>query len=56
MIQKKFEKSSFKYICENCDYYTNRKSQYERHLQTKKHNDTNDTSNDTKKVPHVCQC
>jgi len=56
MIQKKFKKSSSKYICNKCDYYTNRKSQYDRHLQTKKHNDTNGSFNDTKKVPYICQC
>ena len=57
MIQNQVPKSSCKYTCEKCDYYTNRKSQYTRHLQTKKHNDTNDTLNDTKKVPNYkCRC
>jgi hypothetical protein len=31
------DKSSEKYVCENCDYYTSRKSQYNRHLLTDKH-------------------
>ena len=31
-------KSSNKYICEKCDYNTSRKSQYDRHLATDKHN------------------
>ena len=26
-----------KYICKNCNYYTSRKSQYFRHLETNKH-------------------
>ena len=30
-------KSSTKYFCEKCDYYTFRKSQYDRHLATDKH-------------------
>ena len=31
------QKSSKKFHCENCDYFTSRKSQYERHLLTDKH-------------------
>ena len=50
MYTKRFQKGSIKYICEKCDYYTNRKSQYERHLQTKKHNETNET-----KMKHTCK-
>ena len=56
MIHKKVQKVPFKFSCEKCDYYTNRKSQYHRHLQTNKHNDTNDTSNDTQKVSYNCEC
>jgi hypothetical protein len=29
--------SSEKFRCEKCDYFTSRKSQYDRHLQTDKH-------------------
>jgi hypothetical protein len=36
--------SSSKFHCKNCNYYTSRKSQYERHLSTQKHyNETNET-------------
>ena len=31
------EKNSFKYSCEKCDFYSNNKNDYNRHLQTKKH-------------------
>ena len=34
-------KSSNNYICELCDYYTSRKSQYDRHILTSKHKKTN---------------
>lgn len=30
-------KSSQKYICENCDYYTSKKQNYEKHILTSKH-------------------
>ena len=43
-VPKKFEK----YSCESCDYITVRKSQYERHLLTRKHKLLNNTN---KKVP-----
>jgi hypothetical protein len=52
-------KSSKKFICEKCDYNTSRKSQYDRHVLTPKHqNVTNVTNNVTKKVPilHECDC
>ena len=37
MLQKEFQKKNFKFYCEKCDYYSKRKSQFERHLQTNKH-------------------
>jgi len=45
MTTQKVQKSSSKFVCEKCDYTTCRKSQYERHLQTKKHNTTNTLHN-----------
>ena len=45
MIYKKSQKVSTEYYCEKCDYYANRKSDLNKHFKTKKHNDTNDTSN-----------
>ena len=43
-VPKRFEK----YYCSSCDYNTVRKSQYERHLLTRKHKLLNNTN---KKVP-----
>ena len=39
------QKSSAAFVCECCDYYTSRKSQYERHLSTPKHQNTINTTN-----------
>ena len=33
-------KSSFKYICENCDFYSHKKSNYDDHILTRKHKST----------------
>ena len=38
MSKKKVPKSSAIYVCDICDYSTSRKSQYDRHLATDKHN------------------
>ena len=37
MVIKQVPNSSSNFICENCDYYTSRLSQYNRHLLTAKH-------------------
>jgi hypothetical protein len=44
-------KSSTKYFCENCDYYTFRKSQYDRHLLTDKHINKEKSTFVNQKVP-----
>ena len=57
-------KSSKKFVCACCDYFTSRKSQYSRHLLTAKHlNRVNDSKMMVKKfreVPNkkgfVCGC
>ena len=46
-VPKKFEN----YSCLSCDYITVRKSQYERHLLTRKHKMLNNTN---KKVKRQC--
>ena len=51
MIQKKFEKVPEFYSCHLCDYNTCRKSQYERHLLTLKHINSENDTNYTKNVP-----
>ena len=48
---KKVPKSSEIYKCNFCDYFTSRKSQYERHLTTDKHKNGTFETNETKKVP-----
>ena len=62
---KKVPKSPIFYHCENCDYLTSRRSQYDRHILTDKHkkwnNDTKMIQNDTEKVPegsiiYRCEC
>ena len=59
MLTKKFQKSSENYFCHFCNYNTCRKSQYERHLTTRKHEML---TNVDKKVPKsseplfVCEC
>ena len=44
------------FFCEKCNYCSNKKSDFNKHLQSKKHNDTNDTLHDTKKVAFTCSC
>jgi hypothetical protein len=57
MNNKKSSKCHSKFVCHNCDYYTSRISQYERHLQTLKH--INCINNDTKGseiYKYICEC
>ena len=37
MIQKKSQKVAKKFICECCDYSSNKESDYKKHLDTRKH-------------------
>ena len=46
-----------KYICENCNYNTSRKSQYFRHLETNKHyKNVHQHNEDSKKIVHKFTC
>jgi hypothetical protein len=56
MSIKKVPKSSKNYSCEICDYSTSRKSQYERHLQTQKHNAKSGVEKEPDKVQYNCKC
>jgi len=60
MDYKKVPESSNIFCCESCDFNTSRKSQYNRHLLTLKHqnatNATNILQNTTEKVPYKCDC
>lgn len=52
MLTKKVPKSSEVYVCQNCDYTSSRRSQFDRHLLTAKHqNVDNVDKNVDKKVP-----
>ena len=54
MPNKKSPKISKKFHCEKCDYHSNKKSEYNKHLQTKKHNPNNPN---IKNVHfHFCEC
>jgi hypothetical protein len=56
MSTKSVPKSSDKYYCEYCDYSTSRKSQYERHLETRKHNAKLGEDKVPDKVHYTCKC
>ena len=61
MTYNKNLESSGKYSCISCDYFTSRKSQYDRHMLTTKHKITyNNLQNDTQKVhkssKFACSC
>ena len=56
------QESSVKFCCIICDYNTSRKSQYDRHLLTRKHVENDKMmTNSSEKVPHlldvfICKC
>lgn len=52
MVQKPLEKTPFKFSCKKCIFNSNNKKDYNRHLQTKKHNDTKMVQKKT----HFCIC
>ena len=52
---KKCQKMPKKFSCEKCDFICFKKSLYEKHLLTKKHNTTNTTKIQHKKF-HLCEC
>lgn len=62
MTNKNAEKSAKKYYCENCDYLTFRKHDFDRHLLTRKHllaKNTNQETNITpleEKYKYHCTC
>jgi hypothetical protein len=58
MLTKKEEKNAVKFICEKCTFECCKKSNYTKHLLTRKHNLlTSDTEKMTKMPTHICsQC
>ena len=57
MITEKEQKSSNYFCCKNCNYFTSRKSQYERHISTDKHKrlQNNDAGTILNKK-YICDC
>ena len=55
MDSKKVEKVEKKYYCKKCEYSTCKKTDYDKHLQTKKHNDSKMVENDSIKI-YNCIC
>jgi hypothetical protein len=57
MITEKEQKSSNNFCCKNCNYFTSRKSQYERHISTDKHKrlQNNDAGTILNKK-YICDC
>ena len=60
MYNKKVPKNDQKYFCELCDFTTSRKSQYDRHLLTLKHQNrekyNKNTTNYNQKSSMICEC
>ena len=59
MLTKKVPKSSDYFICNICDYTSSRKSQFDRHLLTRKHKMLTNSGNLPKKSSgnfYVCEC
>lgn len=59
MSTEKVHKGSNKFHCIACDYSTSRKSQYDRHLMTRKHitsTSSNKLGSEGSKINHVCEC
>lgn len=58
MANKKFEKSSYKFYCKDCDYGTSRQSQFNRHLMTPKHIRLTNANEKVPKSskPYTCNC
>ena len=62
MLTNKNQKSSNFFHCIICNYNTSRKSQYERHLETRKHKMLTNVDNFEEKVPsiiqgsYICEC
>ena len=55
MLTKKEEKDAVKFICEKCTFECSKKSNYTKHLLTRKHNLlTSDTEKMTKMPTHIC--
>jgi hypothetical protein len=62
MANKKYQKvAEYKHTCVNCDYNTNKISDYTKHLLTPKHKRLINANEFSQKIPkniqeHICEC
>jgi hypothetical protein len=56
MVTESCKILQFKYTCEKCDFKSNNKTNYTKHLQTKKHNGYTWLHDGYKKVSYNCKC
>jgi hypothetical protein len=56
MVKKTLQNSPKNYHCEKCDYYASRISDFNKHLQTIKHNGKNGNKNSPPINPYHCGC
>jgi ferritin len=56
MLKKNDKKTTSKYVCKKCDFYTNKKTDYTRHIHTKKHNAIHANENVNEKNSYKCVC
>ena len=56
MITEKFQKSSYNFTCESCDYNTAKLGQYERHLSTNKHKKITNDNTISSNSSIQCKC
>ena len=59
MVYKTLKNSQNLLYCEKCNYCAKRKTDFQKHLETKKHNDTKMIQNDTQKLSKInlsCEC
>jgi hypothetical protein len=58
MITEKIPKNPKKFSCENCNYYTSSKKDFNKHLMTAKHKMITSGNKKTPKIPnpHICEC
>jgi hypothetical protein len=55
MDNKNEQKRANEFCCKMCNYITSRKTNYSRHIQTKKHLDNNDNKNEQKRAKNICK-
>ena len=54
IVAKSCSKVAHTFYCEKCDYSTSKKSSWQKHIETKKHNGTQMIHNGTQKVAKSC--